>query len=433
MAGIPAGSVVYVIGNADNRLVKIGTTSQSKLERMSGIQTMSPSILTVLWTTTGDEELEHKLHYEFRAERRHGEWFDFGDRDPVATVAPAATRLKVSMRAEITYEELHPTELLWRALENFDRWCRHDANPEERNAAPDEVGYAVLILGEILSSLHARAVNHPGRVPEATAALQLATQCLNGITYPDTVGMPSPRTAIAMAANTHWLAKCLAGAIEDDPFALYAPEHIADFTREASGAIRQLVEAIGMSRLGLKDAETRGDVPRGAQRALGYVIEEIFELSGGLTSAAKAVREIPYRGYVDRGESALFEAMVDELEARGTEPEIVGPGMRVDFTFHFEHCSLELTNGGWTAYLRTQPHWRCKPLGATSGAAHHPGQIVSSALRYLDKEIGPGPYPVEPDHPRYVANPNWGESDEPDLLGPTAIEPRQANRRPGQP
>jgi hypothetical protein len=85
--------VVYLIGNADNRLVKIGTTTRNSLERLNGIQTMSPSILTVLWTTPGGRELEHKLHYRFREERRHGEWFDFGDCDPLAEVRAAAAEL----------------------------------------------------------------------------------------------------------------------------------------------------------------------------------------------------------------------------------------------------------------------------------------------------------------------------------------------------
>lgn len=86
-------SVVYLLGNADNRLVKIGMTTKSGLERLAGIQTMSPSILSILWSTPGGTRLEHKLHYQFRVERRHGEWFDFGDRDPIAEVSAAAAEL----------------------------------------------------------------------------------------------------------------------------------------------------------------------------------------------------------------------------------------------------------------------------------------------------------------------------------------------------
>ena len=88
-----SGSVVYVIGNADNRLVKIGTTTASADKRLSGIQTMSPSLLSVLWTTPGGRELEQELHRRFAAERRHGEWFDFGDRDPVTEVSAVAREL----------------------------------------------------------------------------------------------------------------------------------------------------------------------------------------------------------------------------------------------------------------------------------------------------------------------------------------------------
>lgn len=79
---------VYVIGSRANSLVKIGTSLNVE-ERLRSIQFMSPVPLRLLWKTPGDAELETRLHQLFQARRRHGEWFDFSDMDPVVTITNA--------------------------------------------------------------------------------------------------------------------------------------------------------------------------------------------------------------------------------------------------------------------------------------------------------------------------------------------------------
>ena len=86
-------SVVYVIGADATRVVKIGMTINLK-SRLAHIQTMSPVRVRVLFEHPGAYELEGLLHAEFGALRSHGEWFDFGDEDPVALVSSAVDRLR---------------------------------------------------------------------------------------------------------------------------------------------------------------------------------------------------------------------------------------------------------------------------------------------------------------------------------------------------
>jgi hypothetical protein len=83
---------VYIIGSGDDGRVKIGTTVD--LDRRHGdISRMSPVPLKLLWSTDGDHRLERALHAEFGSRRLHGEWFDFGDEDPVTAVAAKALEL----------------------------------------------------------------------------------------------------------------------------------------------------------------------------------------------------------------------------------------------------------------------------------------------------------------------------------------------------
>lgn len=82
---------IYLIGSPDARPVKIGT-SQRPTARLAACQAGSPVPLTLLWETPGDRFLEELLHEHFAPFRIHGEWFDFGDQDPVPLVKDAAER-----------------------------------------------------------------------------------------------------------------------------------------------------------------------------------------------------------------------------------------------------------------------------------------------------------------------------------------------------
>ncbi|WP_097982832.1 GIY-YIG nuclease family protein [Streptomyces sp. f150] len=79
------GNVVYVIGDSRSGVVKIGTTSNLQ-RRLSGLQTGSAYELRVLWSFGGGAELEAHLHRRFADRQMVGEWFDFGDSDPVEAV-----------------------------------------------------------------------------------------------------------------------------------------------------------------------------------------------------------------------------------------------------------------------------------------------------------------------------------------------------------
>lgn len=88
----PKTQFVYLIGSAGSSLVKIGTT-QDIASRLRNIQNMSPTPLSVLWQTEGGLALEQALHSRFGKYRKHGEWFDFGRRDPITLVSNAAAEL----------------------------------------------------------------------------------------------------------------------------------------------------------------------------------------------------------------------------------------------------------------------------------------------------------------------------------------------------
>lgn len=83
---------VYLIGSTGSPLVKIGTTNDLG-RRLRDIQNMSPAPLSVLWHAEGGLALEQALHSRFGKYRKHGEWFDFGRRDPIALVSTAAAEL----------------------------------------------------------------------------------------------------------------------------------------------------------------------------------------------------------------------------------------------------------------------------------------------------------------------------------------------------
>ncbi|MEU4012096.1 MarR family transcriptional regulator [Streptomyces pseudogriseolus] len=83
---------VYVIGSPVVRPVKIGVSDDPE-ERLEDLQTGSPVPLVLLWQVHGGQRLESLLHERFTAYRTHGEWFDFGDDDPILTVAEEAARL----------------------------------------------------------------------------------------------------------------------------------------------------------------------------------------------------------------------------------------------------------------------------------------------------------------------------------------------------
>lgn len=80
------GFKVYVIAADGSPLVKIGRAVDVP-HRLQNLQSGSPVKLTLLGVFDGPDgrALEHSLHVELAAARRHGEWFDLGP-DPLAVV-----------------------------------------------------------------------------------------------------------------------------------------------------------------------------------------------------------------------------------------------------------------------------------------------------------------------------------------------------------
>ena len=83
---------IYVIGAADLRPVKIGKADDVEQRRKS-LQTGSPHKLATLLTVRCEAVREKELHAYFAAFRRSGEWFDFGQRDPIAEVCAGIAAL----------------------------------------------------------------------------------------------------------------------------------------------------------------------------------------------------------------------------------------------------------------------------------------------------------------------------------------------------
>lgn len=79
---------VYLIGPADGSVFKIGRTSNVE-NRLRSLQAGNPATLSVLWTAPGSVLIECELHRWFENGWVRGEWFDFGDLDPVATINAA--------------------------------------------------------------------------------------------------------------------------------------------------------------------------------------------------------------------------------------------------------------------------------------------------------------------------------------------------------
>ena len=92
--GHVAREFVYLIGSQGSGVAKIGRSSQV-LARQRRIQHMSPVALELLWQHAGGADLETKLHRHFKDKRLHGEWFDFGEDDPVAAVESAVALIMV--------------------------------------------------------------------------------------------------------------------------------------------------------------------------------------------------------------------------------------------------------------------------------------------------------------------------------------------------
>lgn len=88
---------VYVFGPHGSSTVKIGTAVDAE-KRLTEIQTGNPERLVIQWKTPGGRGLERWLHGRFQEHRKLGEWFNFGDLDPVKEIRSAVESLGTESR-----------------------------------------------------------------------------------------------------------------------------------------------------------------------------------------------------------------------------------------------------------------------------------------------------------------------------------------------
>jgi T5orf172 domain len=120
---------VYIIGPAESSVVKIGTAKNVK-RRLGGIQTGHPEVLVIRWYTPGDRKLEDALHERFKSLRKTGEWFDFGDLEPVAQVRAAVEAIISAPAVEPHPEPEDLTPLVDAAHSSQNPLRPHPSDPD---------------------------------------------------------------------------------------------------------------------------------------------------------------------------------------------------------------------------------------------------------------------------------------------------------------
>ncbi|MGW3563560.1 GIY-YIG nuclease family protein [Streptomyces sp. NPDC000941] len=88
-----AHGVVYVIGSAADRRVKIGSARNAR-NRLAELQSGNPNPLRILTTIEGGRLLEGLIHDHLKRFRGIGEWFDFGEANPIHMVTDAVQALR---------------------------------------------------------------------------------------------------------------------------------------------------------------------------------------------------------------------------------------------------------------------------------------------------------------------------------------------------
>lgn len=93
-------SYVYAIRAGVDGPVKIGTTTQDPLRRLTDLQTGSHEQLRLIWHYFGGVPAERHLHAMFADFRLRGEFFDFGDMsdDKIAAMLSRAKSQRLGSR-----------------------------------------------------------------------------------------------------------------------------------------------------------------------------------------------------------------------------------------------------------------------------------------------------------------------------------------------
>jgi len=131
---------LYVIGEgAGSGLVKIGRARDAR-RRLREIQTGYPRELRLLHVEFGEGGAEKQLHRLLRGSRCRGEWFDFGDRDPVAEIRDALERVRAAEAAEGPRQQRRTPEQAeagyWRAIRCISEGLGFDPDEAVKSFPP---------------------------------------------------------------------------------------------------------------------------------------------------------------------------------------------------------------------------------------------------------------------------------------------------------
>ena len=113
----PRPTYVYAIGDAEQRLVKIGY-SKNPLGRLASIQTACPFAVSIHWQTEGGALLEDALHRHFADYHSHGEWFNFpAGQNAAELISRAVEEIAIPVGSHVLqlqrviYEDGEPVEV----------------------------------------------------------------------------------------------------------------------------------------------------------------------------------------------------------------------------------------------------------------------------------------------------------------------------------
>lgn len=91
---------VYAMRREDG-LVKIGRSTNLSQRALDVRRALHGSPVEVIWSIEANAYLEWQLHGEFAERWVSGEWFDFGDVDPVPLISAAAERFRSNRQSPL--------------------------------------------------------------------------------------------------------------------------------------------------------------------------------------------------------------------------------------------------------------------------------------------------------------------------------------------
>lgn len=110
--------IIYLVHAVGTQRYKIGFTAGNVSVRIGGLQVGSAHKLELTATVPGSQRQEIDLHFQFRKNHVHGEWFEFPD---ISKVLPFFTHIVGDDDRAIMLER-HARELAYRVIGNQMGW-----------------------------------------------------------------------------------------------------------------------------------------------------------------------------------------------------------------------------------------------------------------------------------------------------------------------